>query len=239
MKWQADGYILSVRPHGETSAIAHVLTKDQGRRAGLVRGGRSRRLRPVLQPGNHVNLVWNARLPEHLGTFTIEALDARAAILMQDRLSLTALNAICALTMQALPEGEPHPNLYDVFEILLAQLDDSDVWPALYVRFEISLLQALGYGLDLSECAATGARDNLTHVSPRSGRAVCADAAKPYLDKLLPLPAFLQGQNALTAGDIADGLTLSEFFLKTRIFHSQNKDMPNARARMVDMLDRH
>jgi len=236
MKWQADGYIVSVRPHGETSAIINVLTKDQGRHAGLVRGGRSRRMRPVLQPGNQVNVAWNARLPEHLGTFTVEALDARAAIIMQDRLSLAALNAVCALSVQALPEREPHPKLYDVFEILLAQLDDPGVWPAIYVRFEIGLLMALGYGLDLSECAATGTKDNLTHVSPRSGRAVCAGAAEPYLDKLLPLPAFLQGQNSLGAGDITDGLALSEYFLKTRIFHNQHKDIPEARTRMVEML---
>ncbi|MBL4852782.1 MAG: DNA repair protein RecO [Robiginitomaculum sp.] len=236
MKWQADGYILSVRPHGETSAIVNVLTKDQGRHAGLVRGGRSRRLRPVLQPGNQVNVAWNARLSEHLGTFTVEALDARAAVLMEDRLSLAALNAVCALSMQALPEREPHPKLYDVFEILLAQLHDKDVWPAIYVRFEIGLLQALGYGLDLSACAATGAEDNLTHVSPRSGRAVCAGAAEPYLDKLLPLPPFLQGKNQVGGDDIMDGLALSEYFLKTRVFYSQNKDIPEARARMVEML---
>ncbi len=236
MKWQADGYILSVRPHGETSAIINVLTKNQGRHAGLVRGGRSRRMRPVLQPGNQVHVAWNARLSEHLGTFTVEALDARAALLMEERLSLAALNAVCVLSMEALPEREPHPKLYDVFEILLAELHDMHIWPALYVRFEIGLLQALGYGLDLSACAATGAKEKLTHVSPRSGRAVCAGAAEPYLDKLLPLPPFLRGQNQVGDGDLMDGLALSEFFLKTRIFHNQNKDLPETRARMVEIL---
>ena len=239
MNWSGEGYILSVRPHGETSAIIHVLTKEKGRHAGMVRGGRSRRLRPVLQAGNQVTVNWNARLSEHLGAFTVEAIDARAAILMQDRMSLAGLNAISALCMQVLPEREPHPRLYDVFEIMMAQLHDNAVWPALYVRFEMALLQALGYGLDLSTCAATGTTDNLSHVSPRSGRAVSADAAEPYLDKMLALPPFLKGQNTLKPGDLANGLALTGYFLKTRVFYSTNKDLPEARNRMVKAIEGH
>lgn len=236
MNWESTGYVLSVQPHGETSAIINVLTKDKGRHAGMVRGGRSRRMRPVLQPGNQISLNWNARLSEHLGVFTTEAIDARAAILMQERSSLAGLNAISALCMQALPEREPHPKLYDVFEILMAQLHDIAVWPAIYVRFEMALLDALGYGLDLSTCAATGTTENLTHVSPRSGRAVCAGAAEPYLDKLLKLPPFLQGQNKVADGDIENGLTLSGYFLKTRVFYAVNRDLPTARGRMIEVL---
>ena len=237
MKWSADGYILSVKSHGETSTIIHVLTKAYGRHAGMVRGGRSRRLRPVLQPGNHVSVTWNARLSEHLGIFSVEAIDARAAIFMQDRASLAGLNAISALCMQALPEREPHPKLYEIFEIFLAQLHDYDVWPALYVRFEMALLDALGYGLDLSTCAATGTTENLTHVSPRSGRAVCADAAQPYLDKLLVLPPFLNGENTIGPGDIAAGLALTGAFLTSRVFYSQNRNMPEARSRLLEMIN--
>lgn len=236
MKWAADGYILSVRPHGETSAIINVFTKEKGRHAGIVRGGRSRRLRPVLQPGNQVTVNWNARLSEHLGVFTVEALDARAAILMQNRTSLAGLNAVSALCMQVLPEREPHSKLYDVFEILMGQLHDIDVWPALYVRFEMALLQALGYGLDLSECAATGSTENLNYVSPRSGRAVCTQAAEPYLDKLLILPPFLRGQNKIEDGDLEAGLTLSGTFLRTRVFHTHNRDIPESRSRMQAVL---
>lgn len=236
MKWSSDGYILSVKSHGETSAIINVLTKEQGRHAGMVRGGRSRRMRPVLQPGNQVTVNWNARLSEHLGVFTAEAIDARAAIFMQERTSLAGLNAISALCMQALPEREPHAKLYDVYEILLAQLHDVDIWPALYVRFEMALLQALGYGLDLSTCAATGVTENLTHVSPRSGRAVCEGAAQPYLDKLLVLPPFLKGENTVGEGDVAAGLALTGAFLTTRVFYTHNRDMPEARSRMVEVL---
>jgi DNA repair protein RecO (recombination protein O) len=236
MDWNEHGYILSVRPHAETSAIINVLTRSRGRHAGLVRGGRSRRMRPVLQPGNKVSATWHARLSEHLGSFDVEALDARAAIFMDNRLSLAGLNAISALGLGALPEREAHPNLYDVFEILLDNLHDNEVWPALYIRFELVLLQALGYGLDLSRCAATGATENLTHVSPRSGRAVCKDAAQPYLDKLIPLPPFVLGPNALAEGDLMDGFNLTGYFLESRVFHAINREMPPERIRLTQLL---
>ncbi|PHR61495.1 MAG: DNA repair protein RecO [Robiginitomaculum sp.] len=236
MEWSGEGYILSVKPHGETSAIVDVFTIDRGRHAGLVRGGRSRRMRPVLQSGNKVSVDWHARLSEHLGNFNIEALDSHAALLMNDRLALTALNSISALIMSAIPERESHPNLYQGYEILLQNLLDPDIWPALYVRFEIALLHALGYGLDFSSCAATGALEDLTHVSPRSGRAVCAEAAEPYLDKLMRLPDFLKGGTGLVEGDIEAGFKLSGYFLTTRIYHPINKDIPDARSRLITEL---
>ncbi|NNC36774.1 MAG: DNA repair protein RecO [Hyphomonadaceae bacterium] len=236
MDWTEEGYILAVKPHGETSAIINILTKTRGRHAGLVRGGRSRRLRPVLQPGNKVTARWQARLSEHLGSFNVEALDAQAAIFMEHRTSLAGLNSISALCMAALPERESHENLYTVFEILLDNLHDLDIWPALYIRFELALLQALGYGLDLSKCAATGSIENLTHISPRSGRAVSAGAAEPYLDKMIPLPGFLNGTNRLQPGDIVKGLDLTGYFLETRVFHAMNKETPPERNRLVDLL---
>lgn len=236
MNWEGEGYIVSVRPHGETSVVLNVFTLDNGRHAGLVRGGRSRRMRPVLQAGNKVSLRWHARLSEHLGNFAVEPLDAHAALLMNDRLALAALNSISALLISALPERELHPSLYRGYEILLQNLLDPEIWPALYVRFEIALLQALGYGLDFSSCAATGSVENLTHVSPRSGRAVCAGAAEPYLDRLLPLPDFLNGATKVGERDIADGFALSGYFLTSRIFHPLNKDIPDARSRLVSEL---
>ena len=236
MDWTEDGYILSVKAHGETSAIINILTRSRGRHAGLVRGGRSRRMRPVLQPGNKITAKWHARLSEHLGSFDVEALDARAAIFMENRSSLAGLNAISALGMTGLPEREPHPKLYDVFEILLRNLHDIDLWPAIYIRFEMALLEALGYGLDLGSCAATGSTTNLTHISPRSGRAVSASAAEPYLDKLIPLPNFLNGQNRLSPGDIELGLDLTGYFLESRVYHAMNREMPPDRVRLVEVL---
>jgi len=197
MDWSGEGYVLSVRKHGETSAIAEIFTRDKGRHLGLVRGGVSRKLRPVLQPGNKVKVEWRARLSEHLGYMTVEPLSGRAAELMQDRLSLSGLNSACAVAREVMPERVAHPGVYDAFEILVENLHDPDIWPALYIQWEAGLLSAMGYGLDLSRCAATGVTENLTHVSPRSGRAVCAEAAEPYLDKLYAIPSFMQPMNRI------------------------------------------
>ncbi|MEL6686540.1 MAG: DNA repair protein RecO, partial [Pseudomonadota bacterium] len=191
MDFTSEAIVLQARKHGETSAILETFTREQGRHKGLVRGGVGRRMRPLLQPGNIVDLEWRGRLEEHLGYYTIEVVEALAGSFMEDRLSLAGLNAIAALLREMLPEKQPLAELYDVTRIVLERLDDPEVWPALYVRWESVLLQALGYGLDLSRCAATDVTNDLTHVSPRSGRAVCAEAAKPYLDKLFKLPPFM------------------------------------------------
>ena len=236
MDWDSQGYILSVKKHGETSAIIDVFTPEKGRHLGLVRGGVSRRSHPVLQPGNKVKVLWRGRLSEHLGTYTVEPISARAAELMDDRLSLSGLNAICAVARACLPEREAHIDVYNAFEVLLDNLHDPDIWPALYVKWEAGLLTAMGYGLDLKSCAATGVNDNLTHVSPRSGRAVSASAAEPYKDKLLVLPSFLLGLPYTTAQDVAHGLELTGYFLETRVQWGVNKTLPDARARMIERL---
>ena len=236
MDWTSEGYILSVRKHGETSAIIDVLTPDRGRHLGLVRGGVSRRSRPVLQPGNKVKINWRGRLSEHLGSYTVEPLLARAAELMEDRLSLAGLNSACAVARECLPERESHPDVYAAFEVLLSNLDNHDIWPALYVQWEAGLLTAMGYGLDLRSCAATGKNDNLTYVSPRSGRAVSASAAAPYKDKLLALPPFMLGQPFASKDDVENGLALTGYFLETRIQWGVNKTLPEARGRMVEQI---
>ena len=236
MDWESEGYVLSVKKHGETSAIIDVFTPDRGRHLGLVRGGVSRRSRPVLQPGNKIKVVWRGRLSEHLGTYTVEAISARAAELMDDRLSLAGLNAICAVARECLPEREPHLDVYQALKVLIDNLHEPNIWPALYIRWEAGLLTAMGYGLDLKSCAATGVNDNLTHVSPRSGRAVSASAAEPYKDKLLALPAFLYGLPYASPEDIANGFALTGYFLETRVQWGVNKTLPDARARMIERV---
>ena len=236
MEFSTQGYVLSVRRHGETSAIIDVLTPDRGRHAGLVRGGVSRKMRPVLQPGNLIRVTWQARLSEHLGNFTVEAIDARAAQLMDDRLALSALNAACALSLAVLPEREPHQAVYDAFSVMIKHMGDPDIWPALYVKWEAGLLDAMGYGLDLSKCAASGRNDNLTHVSPRTGRAVSASEAEPYLDKLLVLPGFLVGCKGIMPDEIKHGLALTGYFIQSRILWPADRQLPQARARMIDRL---
>ena len=237
MEIQSEAICLRTRKHGESGAILDTFTRQVGRHAALVRGGAGRRLRPLLQPGNIVELEWRGRLEEHLGWYTLELSEPLAGQLMESRLSLCALNSVAALLLEMLPEKQPLPALYDVTRLVLDHLDEPEIWPALYVRWEAALLQALGYGLDLSACAATGETVNLTHVSPRTGRAVSSEAAQPYLDKLLPLPGFLLGKPEAGADEIGAGLALTGHFLETRLLWGLNKPLPEPRQRMVRLLE--
>jgi DNA repair protein RecO (recombination protein O) len=236
MDWQSDAIILSVRKHGETSAIVDLFSEEKGRHAGLVRGGISRKMRPLLQPGNSVRVEWRARLDNHLGSFSVEPLKLRVAELMEDRLALAGLNAACAVAREVLPERQPSPQLYAAFDVLMNNLSVPEVWPAIFIRWELGLLSALGYGLDLKACAATGGNDQLIYVSPRSGRAVSASAGEPYKDKLYPLPGFLLGEPQATPEDIGNGLALTGYFLESRIMWEVNRPLPDARERMVSAL---
>ena len=179
MDWRETGLLLSRRRHGETAAIIEVFTRDHGRHAGIVRGGTGRRMTPVLEPGNQVDVTWRARLEDHLGTFTVEPVTSRAAALMSDRLTLAGLNALTGLLSFALPEREAHAALYDGTITVLDMMGTSDHWPLAYLRWELALLEDLGFGLDLTHCAVTGTTDILTYVSPKSGRAVSRPAVEP------------------------------------------------------------
>lgn len=237
MEWEDRAIILMVRPHGEASAIVEVLTPQHGRHAGLVRGATGKRMRGVLQLGNIVDVHWRARLSEHLGMFSIELVEARAPVLFDDPIALSGLSAACAMASLALPERETFSRVYQAFDVLIAQMQNEEIWPALYVRWEAGVLRELGYGLQLQKCVASGSPENLTHVSPRSGQAVCAEEAAPYLEKLLALPGFLREQSRpLQAGDIADGLALTGYFLERRVLWPVNKTLPEARARMIERL---
>ena len=238
MDWIDSGIIIAVRPHGEISAIVEVLTAEHGRHAGLVKGARSRTLRPVLQPGNQVRLQWRARLVEHLGQFQVEPDELGVGLVMDDRSSLAGLNAACAMAVLALPEREAHEAVYNGFRVLLSALEDIDIWPALYVRWEAGLLSDLGYGLDWEKCAVTGETEDLTHISPRTGRAVCGEEAAPYVAKLLALPSFMRGTGQISEGDIASGLELTGYFLERRVLWPVDKQLPDARERLINELER-
>jgi DNA repair protein RecO (recombination protein O) len=235
VEWSDDAIVLSSRAHGESGAILELLTRDHGRHAGLVRGGASRRIKPTLQPGNSVHVEWRARLEEHLGSFTCELARARAGELMDSRDALAGLNAFTTMTSAAMPEREAHAPVFAVGEILLEAMmaDDPAHWLPLYVRWETGLLEALGFGLDLTECAATGAKTDLTYVSPKTGRAVSRDAAGIYAARLFRLPQFLLDPAAAAgADDIAAGLALTGHFLVERVLRPHGKDMPPARLRL-------
>lgn len=241
MEWSDDAIVLSVRAHGETAAILDLLTRAHGRHAGLVRGGASRKIRAALQPGNSLHAVWRARLSEHLGSYTIELARARAGTLLEKRAALMGLNAFTAVTQAALPEREPHGAVYEAALLLLDAMADGDFadWGPLYVRWEAGLLDELGFGLDLTRCAATGAADDLTFVSPKSGRAVSTAAAAPYRERLFPLPQFLLGsQNRVAPADIAAGLRLTAHFLAERVLIPHGRTLPPARLRIEELARR-
>ena len=233
MEWSDDAIVLSSRAHGETGAILELLTRDHGRHIGLVRGGASRRIKPTLQPGNSVHVQWRARLEEHLGSFTCELARARAGELMDSRDCLAGLNAFSAVATAAMPEREAHAPVFEVGEILLDAMMTGDAahWLPLYVRWEAGLLDALGFGLDFSECAATGAKTDLIYVSPKTGRAVSRDAAGVYANRLFKLPQFLLDSSA-QAADVAAGLQLTGHFLVDRVLKPHGKDLPPARLRL-------
>jgi DNA repair protein RecO (recombination protein O) len=237
MEWTDRGIVLSTRAYGETGFIADVLTREHGRHAGLVRGSKAR---AALQPGNGLSLTWRARLAEQLGSYTVELARARAGALMESRDSLTGLNAFCAVSGAALPEHQPHAPVHDAGEILLDAMVAEDIhhWAPLYVRWEAGLLDALGFGLDLSQCAATGVTDDLSYVSPRSGRAVSQTAGADYAARLLALPPFLIG--AAEVPDLAaarTGLKLTGYFLLDRVFAPHGRELPQARYRLGALLD--
>lgn len=234
MQWQDEGIIIGVKRHGETSVIAELMTRERGRHLGLVRSGRSRAMQPVLQPGNRVEVVWRARLDEHLGEFRLEPVRLRAAKLMETATAVYGVQAMGAL-LRLLPERDPHPHLFEALDIILDALDNPADAGELFVRFELAVLNDLGFGLDLSECAATGMREELVYVSPKSGRAVSREAGAPYADRMLALPAFL-GEGAVAAADrdsLAAAFRLTAFFLHRHVYEPRGLTEQAAREGFV------
>jgi DNA repair protein RecO (recombination protein O) len=231
LEWRDEGLVIGVKRHGETSAIIEALTKTHGRHLGLVRGGRSTRFQSLLQPGNSLGLVWRARLDEHLGSFAIEPLNLRAGRLIASGLALAGVTYLGVL-LRLLPERDPHESLHEALEIIADHLDLAEIAPALLARFEMQVLAECGFRLDLERCAASGSREDLVYVSPKSGRAVSRSAGAPWSAKLLPLPAFLRGGEfdvAPTAVDLDAAFRLTGFFLERNLFGPRGLPMPDSR----------
>jgi len=239
MEWRDEGLVLATRRHGERALVVELLTREHGRHAGLLRGGQAPKTRASWQIGNRLVISWRARLAEHLGSFTGELVESYAARLLDDRARLAALAAATALAASALPEREPHPRAFAGLTALIAALDADERWAVAYVEWEMALLEELGFGLDLTRCAATGATERLVYVSPRSGQAVSEAAGAPYREKLLRLPGFLRhegGEARPSPGDVLDGLALTGFFLERRVFAPHRQKLPAARTRYVDVM---
>ena len=236
MQWSDEGIVLGVRRHGEANAILELMTREHGRHLGLVRGGAASRLRPILQPGNRVSATWRARLDEHLGNYTVEGLDLPAGSFLSSASAVygvTHLGALCRL----LPERDPHPRIHAALASVLDCLTDARRAGPELARFELMLLGELGFGLDLERCAATGTTEDLTFVSPRSGRAVSRAAGEPWQDKLLRLPAFLADpSHEPGADDLADAFAVTGFFLLRHVFEPRGMALPDARSSFVSAV---
>ncbi|MFC3050769.1 DNA repair protein RecO [Kordiimonas pumila] len=242
MEWQDEGIVLSIARHGESDAVIEVMTENHGRARGFVKGGLGRRNRANLQAGNLLSLTWRSRIEANLGRFTLELLHSPLGHMIGDGARLSALAAITAVVASTMPERAPFLKVYKGLCALVNLLENEDgtlsLWGAALARLELGILTELGYGLDLSECAASGVRDNLTYVSPKSGRAVCADAGAPYSDKLLPLPAFLLSRDGLMPNmtDAYNSLKLTGYFLERNIWIVSGKGQPAARERLLSAL---
>lgn len=229
--------MLAARRHGERDAVLSLFTFQHGRHLGLVKGGAGRRQRPLLQSGNRLACRWRARLSEHLGLFTLEPLRLYAGALLDDPPALAAVGAACGLLEVGLAEREPHPRLYAALLSLLDRLAaGAEDWPVSYVKFELLLLEELGFGLDLGACAITGAQEDLAFVSPKSGRAVSRGAAGAWAPRLLPLPAFLVEDVPATPADVLAGLRLSGHFLERHLLAPHGRLQPLSRVRLVQLL---
>jgi len=238
MEWSDSGSILAARRHGENAALVEVFTIHHGRHLGIVRGGGGRRRAPELQPGTRVAVNWRARLPEHLGVFTLETERSRAAGLMQDRLGLAGVAAICGMGQACLPERAPFPDLQAQTETLFDLVLHTPAWTLAYLQWELALLETLGFGLDLRACAVTGATQDLAYVSPKSGRAVSRAGAGGWADRLLPLPDCLRGEGAAADGEILQALKVTGHFL-ARSLEMPPEDLPAARGRLISVIERH
>jgi DNA repair protein RecO (recombination protein O) len=232
--------VCAVRPHGEHGAIVRALTPADGMQPGYVRGGRSRRLRPVLLAGNAVQAEYRSRTDEQLAQLSVELADSRGA-LHSEPLAAAAIDWATALTATALPEAQPYPRLFEALDGLLGAIEaapSARVWAAALVRYELLLLAELGFGLDLEECAATGTRQDLAFVSPRSGRAVSRAGAGEYRDRLFPLPSFLSEGREAGWPDIFDGLRITGHFLARDVLIDRQAEVFASRERLVERLKR-
>jgi len=236
MEWVDDAIVLGARPFGEGKLVAEVFAREHGRFGGVVHAGR--KSQPILQSGNVVHAGWKARLSEQLGFFhPLELVEPHATRLLDDPIALAGLSSAVALIRGATPERQAYPQLYDALMVLIEAMPQNEIWPALYARFELGLLAALGYGLDLSRCAVTGETENLGWVSPRTGRAATVEAGAPHADVLLKLPRFLVDPDAeLESGDVAHAFALSGYFLERRLFDVKGEGMPEQRRRLIERL---
>jgi len=190
MQIETTGILINIKPFSERDAIAHIFTIDNGVMIGLLRGAVVvRKNKPLV--GQYGNVSWNARLDSQLGVFHFESEKNLSAPMMLNNDLLKIMNAMFSLIYALLPERESYEHLYNMTIDLLSNLPSSKNPYDLYLNWEIDLLGHLGYALDLTRCSGCQKTDGLCYLSPKTGRAVCADCGAPYADKLYKLPVNL------------------------------------------------
>lgn len=239
MEWRDEGLIIGLRRHGETSLIVELMTRVHGRHLGILKGGRSRRMQPLMQQGNSVDAVWRARLEEHLGLWQMDVTEARASTIMDSGLALSGIGLVAEL-LRLLPERDPHAGLYEMALAIAGHLDQPLLAGELMVRFELAVLSELGFGIDLLECAATGRKDDLIYVSPKSARAVNREAGLPYHGKLLPLPSFLLAEPGSAGGleEVRAGFELTGYFLNREVYLARGMHAPDCRRAFISAMEK-
>ena len=235
MEWTDEGIVLGFRKHGESSAILEIMTAERGRHLGMVRGGAGTRLRPILEPGNTVRVTWRARLDEHLGHYNVEGLQIRGASYFASAHALFGLTHICEM-VRLLPERDPHPAIHHLLTETLEELQHAPLAAQRVAQFELRLLAELGFGLDLDECAASGVRDDLIYVSPKSGRAVSREAGAPWADKLFKLPGFLRADTPATNDELRQSYDLTGYFLSRHVMEPRGIALPVARGSFISTV---
>ena len=240
IRLQTRAIVCALRTHGEHGAVVRLMTSEDGLQAAYVRGARGRRMRPVLMGGNVVEAELSARTYAQLPQASVELIHSRGPILSEP-LPAAAIEWATVLTATVFPEGQAYPRVYQALEGLLDAIEAAPSaigWGAALVRYELLVLAELGFGLDLTECAVSGAHDDLVAVSPKSGRAVSAAQAEPYAGKLLPLPAFVRVGGAATWEEIEQGMALTGHFVVRDLLTDRSMPVLEARTRLVERLRR-
>ncbi len=231
MQWQEQSIVLSVKPFSENCRIVSVFNRTMGKTSGLVKGTKS-----VINIGDISDVIWKGRNADQLGTFKIETVFSPFSFVFENPLEILAIDSVCTLCSNGLPDKAPHEKLFDSVKRFLLELVHDD-WLLNYVFFEKMFLSEVGIGLNLSQCAVTGKKEGLFYVSPRTGKAVIKEVGEKYKDRLFVLPKFLlNAEDDPSNEDILLALKITQHFLKIYFYGISSRELPMSREYLVQGL---
>lgn len=233
MQWTSESIIIKQQKFSDDKLLCWVFSETQGVYKGLLYI--NKKTRSQIQVGNIVEATWKARLPEHLGSYYCEVLKPISMAIINDRFKLSSVASLCDILSICLPERVSEVKLYDASISYLMTLKDYNNWLVEYLKLEFTLLQEIGYGLDLKTCAVSGEKDNLYYVSPRTGKAVTKENGEKYHNKLLRLPEFFTKEKVIVGNEeILLGFKLMNHFFNKYIIEHQ-LEMPSSRLRLSEL----